>query len=413
MDMRRPLLGACVLFWIGACGGDSAPGGTDSFEDADVLLDAGNAVDTRAVEEIADEPSDIVSDTLPSPEDGADSPDRPLDSAEEGSDVTDATDATDASPPEPDAGGADPGLDELLQFQHLQALGTHNSYHVEPLTSWIVGEWAYTHLPLNEQAELQGVRQFELDMYYRADEGTFDVHHIPLVDQDTNCATFQECLSHLKLFSDASPEHHPLVILMEVKSELVTMDPASLLADLEARTLEIWPEERLIRPDDVRGDSPNLRDAIGEKGWPSLGTLRGRLLLVLHAGGELRDVYTENLTTTADRVFFPDCFGDVSLPISAVHSINDPLDSLEKIQEVVAAGHLVRTRGDADSEEAENVDYARFQAALESGAHFISTDYPFPGDEETYGVVIPEGNPSRCNPITAPPECSAEAIEAL
>ena len=309
-----------------------------------------------------------------------------------------------------EGGGA---LDELLRFQHVQALGTHNSYHVEPLTSWLVGEWAYSHLPLNEQAEQQGVRQFELDMYYRADEGTFDVLHIPLVDKETNCATFQECLAHLKLFSDAYPLHHPMVVMMEIKSELVTMSAASLLEDLEARVLEIWPTERLIRPDDVQGDSANLRDAIAEKGWPSLGELRGRVLLVLHAGGELRDVYTEGATTTEGRLFFPDSYGDTSLPIAGFHSINGPIGGFDQIQSVVAEGHLVRTRGDADNAEAEAVDYTRFEAALESGAHFISTDHPFPGDEFTYGVVIPEGNPSRCNPLTAPVACTAEAIEEL
>jgi hypothetical protein len=217
----------------------------------------------------------------------------------------------------------------------------------------------------------------------------------------------------LKVFSDAYPEHHPMVVMMEIKSELVTMDAASLLVDLEARALEVWPVERLIRPDDVRGDSANLRDAIAEKGWPSLGELRGRILLMLHTGGELRDVYTEGLTTTEGRVFFPDAYGDLSLPIAGIHSINGPIGGFDKIQTVVSAGHLVRTRGDADSEEAKAVDYMRFQAALDSGAHFISTDYPFPGDEFNYGVVIPGGNPSRCNPITAPIECSAEALEDL
>ena len=142
-------------------------------------------------------------------------------------------------------------------------------------------------------------------------------------------------------------------------------------------------------------------------------SMRGRLILVLHASGALREVYTEELTTTEGRIFFPDCYGDLSVPVAAVHSMNSPVNDLEKIQGVVSAGHLVRTRADSEGEETDPVDYTRFEAALESGAHFISTDYPFPGDDETYGVVIPEGTPSGCNPITALADCSPEAVESL
>jgi hypothetical protein len=108
---------------------------------------------------------------------------------------------------------------------------------------------------------------------------------------------------------------------------------------------------------------------------------------------------------------FPDTYGDLDAPFAAYHSMNDPVSGGDAIRAVVAAGHLVRTRADSDSEEPNALNYDRAEAALASGAQFISTDYPFPGDDESYGFTIPGGTPSRCNPISAPAECTSADIE--
>ena len=70
---------------------------------------------------------------------------------------------------------------------------------------------------------------------------------------------------------------------------------------------------------------------------------------------------------------------------------------------------------DADSggEEADNNDTTRLEAALAVGAHSISTDYPGQVEGIDYWVEIPNGTPSRCNPISAPAWCSSEDIESL
>ncbi len=56
--------------------------------------------------------------------------------------------------------------DSQLAFQHIQAKGSHNSYHIES-TSGTIPEWEYTHQPLGIQLATQGVRQLELDLYYQ------------------------------------------------------------------------------------------------------------------------------------------------------------------------------------------------------------------------------------------------------
>ena len=47
------------------------------------------------------------------------------------------------------------------------------------------------------------------------------------------------------------------------------------------------------------------------------------------------------------------------------------------------------------------------------GRTLISTDFPGPTMGLEYFVTIPGGQPSRCNPLTAPPDCTPADIEAL
>ena len=64
-----------------------------------------------------------------------------------------------------------------------------------------------------------------------------------------------------------------------------------------------------------------------------------------------------------------------------------------------------------DSEDATNLEGNN--AALANGVHFLSSDLPALVEGRSYALDIPNGNPSRCNPITAPPECTPEALENL
>ena len=43
-----------------------------------------------------------------------------------------------------------------------------------------------------------------------------------------------------------------------------------------------------------------------------------------------------------------------------------------------------------------------------------ANDFPEAGSGPNgYSFAIPGGTPTRCNPVTAPPECTSEAIESL
>ena len=86
-------------------------------------------------------------------------------------------------------------LDDVLRVNHLQAVGTHNSYHVAP-DPYLIDEWDFTMPSLTDQLQLHGVRQFELDVHLEGDGSNgFRVYHAPVVDDGTSCERLVDCCS--------------------------------------------------------------------------------------------------------------------------------------------------------------------------------------------------------------------------
>lgn len=315
----------------------------------------------------------------------------------------------DASPAGPD-----------LRLDHLQALGSHNSYHV------LAGAPAdpaldYQHAPLDAQLSA-GVRHFEIDVH-RVPAGDVGediaVFHIKSLDEAATCTTFAACLSTIRGWSDAHPDHHLIVVLIEPKDDLARLaaelgkDPAVTgellwdghLADLDQVIARVFPD-RVLSPADVQGSAATLRAAITTTGWPAIDDTRQHVAFVLLDSGPLRAEYR---TVPAPRCFV---FADPPDADAAFIKLDDPLGDAAAIADALDAGFIVRTRADTDAE----VDPARAAAALASGAQLVSTDYPLARDDGANpGYRIPwpgtPERPSRCNPVTAPPDCSDALIE--
>ena len=98
---------------------------------------------------------------------------------------------------------------------------------------------------------------------------------------------------------------------------------------------------------------------------------------------------------------------------AAIFSITDPVGNGEDITRLVSEGYIVRSRADSGGEEADNNDTSRRDTAIAVGAHSISTDYPAKVDGLEYWVSLPDGNPSRCNPISSPAWCTSDSIEDI
>ena len=73
-----------------------------------------------------------------------------------------------------------------------------------------------------------------------------------------------------------------------------TLELSGLLEDIEQEIAQFWPLNKTITPDEVRGGSTSLKDAIATDGWPLLEDSRGKAIFVLLARGESRDLYVQN-----------------------------------------------------------------------------------------------------------------------
>ncbi|MFM2163466.1 MAG: hypothetical protein RLZZ383_2978 [Pseudomonadota bacterium] len=322
----------------------------------------------------------------------------------------------DAQPTPDDTAGPSPYThDDVLRLNHVQALGTHNSYH-QRSTPTLDASWAYDQPTLTDQLALHGVRQFELDVHLSEADG-WQVFHIPNVDAGTSCRQFADCLAEIETWSDAHPWHLPIVIWIEPKDEEVDAFVPGLLPiagqwdAFDAFLRETLPDGEIITPDEVRGDAPDLATAIAERGWPTLGSLRGRLLFSMLDSSAHRAEYLSGHPTLQGRAMF--ATADATTDAwSAVFKINDAVRDGASIAAALAQGFVTTSNVDgAASSDADNA--SSLAGALASGTHFLSSDFPGGAPDRAYDAAIPDGAPARCNPITAPPDCTAADVEAL
>ncbi|MCX8066113.1 MAG: phosphatidylinositol-specific phospholipase C1-like protein [Candidatus Hydrogenedentes bacterium] len=293
------------------------------------------------------------------------------------------------------------------KMNQIQVIGTHNSYHKKPpyldlaiKVDSRAKNWDYEHLPLDIQLD-NGVRSFELDVH-KTSNG-WEVMHVPHFDDKSTCSSFEECLKVVKRWSDLHPYHVPIIILVEWKVEGPIIDKSikvpekSDLDELDGIITNIFPQERLIIPDMVRGDFQTLEEAILKKGWPYLQDVKGRVMFVFHNRGRLRNIYLEGHETLKGRVMFVDSRPGES--VGSVLIIDNPFN--EKIPQWVKMGYIVRVFG--GNPRKDNVEECKLkdEIAFCSGAHIISTDNP-PGspDKNTgYFTVFTDGSTVRWNPV--------------
>jgi hypothetical protein len=281
--------------------------------------------------------------------------------------------------------------DESIQLNRLRLLGSHNSYKK---TGPAVGRFfialgansdearalRYGYRTLTEQLE-SGIRSLEWDVRLR--RGRFELTHVPVVDHSSVAPDVERALEELRLYSVHHPRHLPIVILMEIKSDWMMLDPAlQPVGTAELRALDQLIEgklsDRLHRPRDLvaqvqsRGDvepGMSLRQAVQTHGWPSLPALRGKVLFVLHAG-DLTTGYYEADPTFETQTLFPSVYAtgvDRDYAAFVVHNTPDP----EVIGGLVRAGFIVRTRIDSDLV----FRQARFDDAWRSGAQILTSDF--------------------------------------
>ena len=148
-----------------------------------------------------------------------------------------------------------------LKINDIQTIGSHNSYKqaIEPSllqilqkeTSRSFEDLQYAHIPISQQLEDYKLRNLEIDVVYDPQGGRFanplgmsilrqlsidplqydpdglmkkpgfKVMHVPDIDFRSNCLTLTNCLIEIKNWSDTHPNHLPILITMNTKSEQI------------------------------------------------------------------------------------------------------------------------------------------------------------------------------------------------
>jgi hypothetical protein len=337
-------------------------------------------------------------------------------------------------------------VDSRVRMNQIQVIGTHNSYHagLAPSEGKLLqmqnpkafAGLEYRHQPLDQQLAA-GVRQIELDVFADSQGGRyahdswarvvaaahlpadpdfdpqgvmqkpgFKVMHVQDVDYRSTCQPFTACLKIVRQWSQAHPNHVPIYILVETKQQ-------DLQPEYHATTTEKFTSATFDALDaDVRGGAATLEEAVLKNGWPTLKSSRGKVVFLMdqHPAGP---VYLEGHPSLKGRVLFTNAMPGE--PDCAFIEKND--GPATEIADLVRKGYLVRTRTDADTQEARTGATTRRDDALASGAQLLSTDYPvsepasFASNPAGFVVGLPGGAIARCNPINAPASCSSSILE--
>tara|TARA_B100001750_G_scaffold225137_1_gene216765 strand:- start:21 stop:701 length:681 start_codon:yes stop_codon:yes gene_type:complete len=209
-------------------------------------------------------------------------------------------------------------------------------------------------------------------------------------------------------WSAENPHHAPLWIFVEPKNLPAVVEELDILEMIQAEISETWPANMTITPTEVQGDAPDLRTAITTEGWPALEESRGKTLFVLLDKTEIRDLYVERNPTLENQTMF--AIVDENHSLASVISFVNPETHGDRLRDASDLGFMVRTRPDEATVEAREKNYTRFDLALETGANFITTDFPGNDMEAEFTIWLPQG-PVMCNPRTAPDHCLPRDIE--
>jgi hypothetical protein len=350
---------------------------------------------------------------------------------------------------------------DSLKLNQIQIIASHNSYRVHTTDtvfkllnniknalppSLDPAGLDYTHPTFAKQFDNYNVRGLEIDLYYDPNGGLFanrainsfteylpvesnieeldapgfKVLHIKDVDYNSNYYTFVSALKALKAWSDAHPNHLPLFINIESKEDSPAdnamlsgfgFTPAELFTSAGADALDdeiksVFGNDltNILTPDRLRGSLPTLNDVVLQNKWPTLGECRGKIIFIME--GNAVPFYENGHPSLQGRAMFT--YAEPGTPEAAFVILNNAVKDAAEITQRVKEGYIVRSRSDANTDEARSGDYSAMNACFSSGAQITSTDYYRPDPRggidsgwTTFSVQFPNKELARKNPVNA------------
>lgn len=248
------------------------------------------------------------------------------------------------------------------------------------------------------------------------DKPGLKVFHIADFDVRSSCNLFRICLGQLRQWSDAHPDHEPIFILVEAKSDPLPIFPGSTaplpfdrkaFAEMDQSIYDVIGRDHLVTPDQVRGTYPTLEAGVRAHHWPTLASSRGKFVFLLLTALDpiALAAYHEGHPNLEGRAAF--LRANPGDSYAAFLLMDNATMRAKEIPALVKQGYLVRARADIETYEARINDPARANQALRSGAQIVSTDFYKPGNAygTPYVVRLPGGAAARCNPVNAPTDC--------
>ena len=272
--------------------------------------------------------------------------------------------------------------DSSIKLNDIQILASHNSYKKKgsALGKFFIGlgdsfeeanALKYGYRNLTDQFD-SGIRSMEIDLRLR--KTSFVLTHVPLVDNSSVAPDFSMALEEIKLFSDNNPNHIPIIMLMEIKDDWMILDHA--LQQIGPEQLETLDQllmdklgDTLFKPSEMLETGKSIMETITTTGWPSVQSLLGKVIFVLHPGS-FTTPYYELDQTLSTQAMFPGVYKDDVNQEYATFVVHNDID-IPSISALVDQGFIVRTRID---------DYLIFEHdnydnAILSGAQILSSDF--------------------------------------
>lgn len=336
-----------------------------------------------------------------------------------------------------------PTLDGMMKMMPPAMAARMADEHPNPLGSDLQAGLEYVHPPIEMQLRA-GLRSLEFDFNVDHEGGRFSdplayrllrekgardlaplysdalkepglkTLHAADIDFRSSCPTFRLCLQQMRSWSDANPGHSPVFVLLEPKfnslagfapgaTKLIPFD-ARAFAEMDASIGEILGRDKVVAPDDLRGQHETLEKAALAGAWPTVGQVRGKFVFLMIVPGmnlAAFKPYLDGHPNLEGRLAFVQ--GEPGMAHAAFVMVDNALTRGGEIKELVKTGRLVRSRSDIDTYEARQNDPARRDAALASGAQVVSTDYPWaPNIFGNAYAVSPFDGGFRCNPVSGP-----------
>ncbi len=186
---------------------------------------------------------------------------------------------------------------QTTPYQQLSFKGAHNSYQ----RNESLAEQLTWH---PQSPSLCGCQAIEIDIARHSDPTSgksasyFQITH----DQGGNGPALSSDLAQLAAFHDANPQHDPIFLTLDIKSQdgNVAVFPAEIDAYLTN-----WFRPSLLRtPASIAGHAPTLLAAVQSAGWPTVQAMRGQFLICLSGTEAWKATYAG--TDPAHRLCFAD-----------------------------------------------------------------------------------------------------------